>query len=264
MRRFFLFCLFLLYQKSFAGLFESNTLVKTATGYRSISALKIGDPVICNAGSDQWIVRPIIAIKRKDGLYALSVQEYHNYVVTESDLIVSNFIPVIAISLPIITKCSIAPVICYTVETAVVTGVIAVVVNLTKTILKKNKRSTPTCENGPNPSQSPTNPNPDDDDEDEPKSVHNMKEFFEKTKFGRAIKNRVQKTNKIQQGQSVYRVIKDIDEYALRKGEELYLDALHKNHLEVFTKNGIARTVLDLSGKELVEKVSRIGGRTIL
>ena len=79
-----------------------------------------------------------------------------------------------------------------------------------------------------------------------PLKVDNMSEFF-KTEFGTKIKSSLKKTSKQQQGQSIYEVVdKGID--GLKKGDQLYLDARHKDHFEVFNKNGKISLVLNLDG----------------
>ena len=76
--------------------------------------------------------------------------------------------------------------------------------------------------------------------------VDNMSEFF-RTEFGKKIKSSLKKTSKQQQGQSIYEVVdKGID--GLKKGDQLYLDAMHKDHFEVFNKNGKIKLVLNLDG----------------
>ncbi len=83
-------------------------------------------------------------------------------------------------------------------------------------------------------------------DTSKPLEVNNMSEFFE-TEFGQKLKKVLQKTSKRYDGQSVYKVTEDVGDI-LKKGDQIYLDGLHKNHLEVFTKNGKLRTVLNLDG----------------
>lgn len=77
--------------------------------------------------------------------------------------------------------------------------------------------------------------------------VGNMSEFF-KSEFGSSIQNGLTKTKSQFQGQSIYEVIKKIDNPYLKKGDKLYLDNLHKDHLEVFDKKGNIRAVLNLDG----------------
>ncbi|WP_350307682.1 DUF637 domain-containing protein, partial [Photorhabdus viridis] len=68
-------------------------------------------------------------------------------------------------------------------------------------------------------------------------AVGNMNEFLKQPGFGHQIKGNTQKTSKIYDGQSVYSAKDDIDKY-IKKGDQIYLDGDHKNHLEVFDKRG--------------------------
>ena len=47
-------------------------------------------------------------------------------------------------------------------------------------------------------------------------------------------------------GQSVYRVTESTGQ--LKKGDQIYLDGKHKNHFEVYDKNGKAKAVLNVDG----------------
>ena len=49
------------------------------------------------------------------------------------------------------------------------------------------------------------------------------------------------------QGQSVYKANADVGK-TIKAGDQLYLDAMHKDHLEVFDRNGNFRAVLNLDG----------------
>ena len=104
---------------------------------------------------------------------------------------------------------------------------------------------------------------PDPDDQNKNK-VSNMNEFFN-TNFGKKIKNSIEKTNKQYHGQPIYRVTEKIPEYGLKKGDQLYLDNLHKDHLEVFRKNNTFKTILNLDGTENLSKsyLVKSQGRTI-
>ncbi|WP_252250322.1 hypothetical protein [Clostridium sp. ZBS13] len=87
--------------------------------------------------------------------------------------------------------------------------------------------------------------------------VNNMNEFFE-TSFGNSIKGSVTKTNSKFQGQSIYEVSKKVDNQYLKKGDKIYLDNLHKDHLEVFDKRGSAKVVLNLDGTLNYEKTEKV------
>ena len=90
--------------------------------------------------------------------------------------------------------------------------------------------------------------------------VSNMDEFFE-TNFGSEIKNKVSKTNKRVDGQTVYKVDKKTGN--LKKNDQVYLDGLHKDHLEVFDKNGTLRTILNLDGTVNLDKYYKAIGRKL-
>ncbi|OUI97735.1 hypothetical protein HK14_02005 [Acetobacter cibinongensis] len=85
------------------------------------------------------------------------------------------------------------------------------------------------------------------------KPVHNIQEFFN-TLTGDTFKNASTRTSKVYQGQRVYKADKDIilqDGSKIRKGDQFYLDGLHKDHLEVFDSKGAARIKVDLAGNNL-------------
>lgn len=80
------------------------------------------------------------------------------------------------------------------------------------------------------------------------KAVANMNEFFE-TEFGSNIKGNVSKNGKMVDGQQVYKVDnKQLKKYGLKKNDQLYLDGMHKDHLEVFNSSGKLEKVLNLDG----------------
>ncbi|MBC2256446.1 hemagglutinin [Listeria ivanovii] len=89
-----------------------------------------------------------------------------------------------------------------------------------------------------------------------------MKEFFE-TSFGRSIKNNVSKTKNQYQGQSIFEVTQKTSNQYLKKGDKFYLDNLHKDHFEVFTKKGEFRAVLNLDGTLNMSKTKNAVGRKI-
>lgn len=91
-------------------------------------------------------------------------------------------------------------------------------------------------------------------------SVENMDEFFD-TEFGSEIQNNLSKTKKRVDGQNIYKVDKKIGN--LKKNDQVYLDALHKDHLEVFDKNGKIRTVLNLDGSINLDKYYKAIGRVL-
>ncbi|XBS68282.1 hypothetical protein ABK905_16080 [Acerihabitans sp. KWT182] len=87
-------------------------------------------------------------------------------------------------------------------------------------------------------------------------AVANMGEFFKQPGLGEKTKNGSQKTSKLCQGQTVYQATDYINEN-IQKGDQFYLDAQHKNHIEVFDKNNKISTVLNLDGSVNHEKWSK-------
>ena len=92
--------------------------------------------------------------------------------------------------------------------------------------------------------------------------VNNMNEFFQ-TEFGRKLKQSLRKTKIQYNGQAVYEVVeKRVD--GLNKGDLVYLDGLHMDHLEVFNKQGKFEKVLNLDGTINKMKSTRGIGRKII
>ena len=79
-----------------------------------------------------------------------------------------------------------------------------------------------------------------------PTPVNNMQEFFE-TDFGEQLKSSVRKIKKRYDGQTIYEVV-DKSIPGLKKGDQIYLDGMHKDHLEVFSRNGKISQVINLDG----------------
>ncbi|WP_422660507.1 hypothetical protein ACK8P5_08500 [Paenibacillus sp. EC2-1] len=94
------------------------------------------------------------------------------------------------------------------------------------------------------------------------KSVANMDEFF-KMKFGKSISNSLSKTKVKYDGQSIYRVEKKTNNQYLKKGYGVYLDGLHKDHLEVIDKTGYVKYVLNLNGTLNPDKTKKALGRVV-
>ncbi|WP_246169922.1 hypothetical protein [Yersinia canariae] len=96
-------------------------------------------------------------------------------------------------------------------------------------------------------------------------AVGNMAEFFKKTGFGSEIKDISKKTSKLYQGQSVYLANKPVGDY-IQKGDQFYLDAKHKDHIEVFDSTGTkVRAVLNLDGSfnDAKTKAAKAEGRRL-
>lgn len=94
------------------------------------------------------------------------------------------------------------------------------------------------------------------------KPVSNMNEFFD-IEFGKSISNSLSKSNVKYDGQSIYKVTKKTDNKYLKKGYGIYLDALHKDHLEVIDKTGDVKYVLNLDGTLNPDKTKKALGRVV-
>ncbi|MFI8018339.1 hemagglutinin repeat-containing protein [Serratia marcescens] len=96
-------------------------------------------------------------------------------------------------------------------------------------------------------------------------AVGNMSEFLKQPGFGSEIKELSKKTSKQYQGQSVYQANKPVGNY-IQKGDQFYLDAKHKDHIEVFDSTGTkVRAVLNLDGSfnDAKTKAAKAEGRRL-
>ncbi len=89
-----------------------------------------------------------------------------------------------------------------------------------------------------------------------------MGEFFSDG-FGKSINKNLSKTKLQYDGQSIYKVTNKTGNEYLKKGYGVYLDALHKDHLEVIDKAGRVKHVLNLDGTLNVDKTKKAVGRII-
>jgi filamentous hemagglutinin len=92
--------------------------------------------------------------------------------------------------------------------------------------------------------------------------VGNMGNFLKSEGFGNELSGVVQKTSKIYDGQSVYEAQEKLGEY-IKKNDQIYLDPMHKDHIEVFDKNGNFRWVLNLDGTPNPAKTDAAQGRRL-
>lgn len=76
----------------------------------------------------------------------------------------------------------------------------------------------------------------------------NMAQFLKASEFGKSIAGSLAKTSKQFHGQSVFKVTEKVGGTVLKKGDQVYLDAKHKDHLEVLDSKGNAKAVLNLDG----------------
>lgn len=96
---------------------------------------------------------------------------------------------------------------------------------------------------------------------------HNMKQFFNESEFGRLLKKHSVKAEGRYDGQSIYKITQKIQrrDYIIDKDDYFYLDGLHKDHLEFFSKSRKSKMVLDLNGALNIKKTELIknGSRNI-
>ena len=83
-----------------------------------------------------------------------------------------------------------------------------------------------------------------------------MGEFF-KTNFGKKLDATSTKTSGRYHGQCSGTLISGKNSLGLKKGDQYYLDGLHKDHIEVFDKNGNFKTVMNLDGTPNVSKIEQ-------
>lgn len=251
---------------------ENSYIIKTDTASLHVSH----DQLLFDAHSQKWILTseinensslidinnthlPFHIQKCADPVtaYEISLEYPHTFYISESNILAHNVLfvlaPVASVIIPIIKTC----------VAATVVGIIAHTVNQ-----KTKNAPTHSYKNQHNPQ--PTTPKQpkkdedrdDEDDDDSQLKVANMHEFFQ-TKFGKEIHQCLQKTSTMYQGQSVYKVKWNMPQYNLRKGDLLYLDALHKNHLEIFNSTKQGKMVLSLRGKMLHKKTDIIKRRIL-
>jgi hypothetical protein len=92
--------------------------------------------------------------------------------------------------------------------------------------------------------------------------VANIHEFF-KMPFGIKLKSKCQPMKQVYQRQRMYKVTENIPETPLKKGDIFYLDAQHKNHLEVFSDKLVLRAVLNLDGAVNIDKTLKATSRRL-
>jgi hypothetical protein len=85
-------------------------------------------------------------------------------------------------------------------------------------------------------------------------------QFLSDFPFGQKLKSRSRSYKKYK---GAYQLQSDVPGTDLKKGDIFYLDKGEKDHIEVFTKKGKSRNVMDLEGKVHVTKTKAAIGRTI-
>ena len=95
--------------------------------------------------------------------------------------------------------------------------------------------------------------------------VANMDEFFETTDLGKALFSQSQRTGRNFHGTQIYKTTGKvkIGKTKIGKGFHYYLDNNHKDHIEVFGKQGKIKDVLDFKGQRIENKFKAAQGRSI-
>lgn len=109
-----------------------------------------------------------------------------------------------------------------------------------------------------NKDEDPKNPRNND-------KYENMYEVFARAPMGKKLKEVVEATSRNYKGIKIFRAIRDVEEFGIKEGDWLYLDKMHKDHIEVFCHKGKPlRTVLNMDGTQNLVKIKQAGVRDIV
>ncbi|WP_317206013.1 RHS repeat-associated core domain-containing protein [Tenacibaculum maritimum] len=77
------------------------------------------------------------------------------------------------------------------------------------------------------------------------------------------VASSIQRTGRKFQGAEIYKFIKKAkgDSFNFKKGDYFYLDNLHKDHFETFSKNDSSKGVYNLDGSKNVDKTKKASNR---
>lgn len=105
-----------------------------------------------------------------------------------------------------------------------------------------------------NKNEEPKNPRNND-------KYENMYEVFARAPIGKRLKEVVKDAGRRYKDSKMYRAIKDVEEFGIKQDDWLYLDKMHKDHIEVFTKSGKdLRTILNMDGTQNLNKIVQTRG----
>jgi hypothetical protein len=89
----------------------------------------------------------------------------------------------------------------------------------------------------------------------------NMHELAAKEPFGKLLINNIEKIKGAEyKGRQGYRLINDMKDFGIKRGDKLYLDSLHGDHIEVFKagpKGSLPQQVISVDGRILLEKLAK-------
>ncbi|MDR3550585.1 MAG: polymorphic toxin-type HINT domain-containing protein [Candidatus Babeliales bacterium] len=245
-----------------------------------IAAHKIeqGDVLLCRDNTFCQVAS-VMLINEPLEVYTIEVENTHTFLVGRQGLVTHNtVIPMITmagLSIPLSTGCGgtigapLGPVgICAGI---VIGGAIGYIIN--SCVSKKTSGNSLAFDVNKIKSCS-THNNPDKQhkgNKQDPKKPRNtdrfanMYEVFEKAAIGKTLKECSESTScAYKDGAKIFKVIKDIAEYGIKKGDWFYLDKMHGDHIEVFKKFGSPmRTILNMDGTQNFNKLKQAGARTI-
>jgi hypothetical protein len=191
-------------------------------------------------------------------LHEVAVIPHHTLLVTERGIIAHNFVVAMVPSLAASIWAGI-----------VTAGVMGSVFELARRSFSKGgnffaKQGSDSSDNDYDYSYASSPPPPKD-----PRNrdrYENMYEVFKRAPRGRKLREAVRSIHRSYKNDSkIYRAIKDIPELHIKKGDLLYLDRMHGDHIEVFDKRGkVLRTILNMDGTQNFLKIEQAGIRDIV
>lgn len=276
--------------------FSQEALVKTAAGHVAIGSLHIGDCVIGQNGQQQVITA--IGVKQVDKCWQITVNNetffcgidqlfydtslddwvlIYEIGIVETEIIEKptvlyrltvngeafsvSYAELLAHNHPAIMITA-APLMASIIPAAAKAVAILGVASATLYSLFARNSGHHKQYNSHNSSSSCSTPPPED-----PRNktkYENMEQVFERAPMGRKLEKVVKRTDFNYKGSKIYQVIEDVEEWGIKKGDWLYLDRMHYDHIEVFNRSGKAlRTVLNMDGTRNAAKVRNAAKRNI-
>lgn len=225
-------------------------LVRCSESWRFVKDLKKGDRLKCCDGS----YAVVLLVEMRSGeqlLCEITVDPYHTFCVTPRGIIAHNYpIAIFAVAPPVISALS-------------KVAIVGVVSGALWSLFGKNSRNNSIHNNFSTSSSCSASPPPPEDPRNKTK-YKNMKQVFNESPMGEKLKKVTRRTKFRYKGAKIYKVIQDVEEWGIKKGDWLYLDTLHYDHLEVFDKSGeVVRTILNMDGTQNAMKLKQAGVRSI-
>lgn len=242
-----------------------DQIVMTNVQWRVVKDLKKGDRLKC-CDSSHATVLSVEAWNDEQLLCEITVEPYHTFCVTPRGVIVHNnefaalggavagTLTLTAVAVPVL-----APIMTI-IKGASIVGILGVGLWRSFENKKKEKARRSLIESSGGCPSPPPPKKPRNKDE-----YNSMYEVFERAPIGDKLKKVTQETSFERNGSKIYKVIEDVQEWGIKKGDWLYLDRMHKDHIEVFKRCGkIMRTVLNMDGTQNLSKLRAAGARDIV